>query len=169
MNPFTLVSLLAFLVAIALASLTWFRRPRNVVTKLFALSFVLVAYSSLAEFGYRQADTYETADLWLKAGSFWPLILAALLHFTLAFTGQSKLLKNTLTYVLLYVPAFAFSLVNLTTDLITADIVMTNWGWVNVYAVGFVSDLVAVWSMAIVLWATYLCLRYYFTTTEHSR
>ncbi|MFC2006154.1 PAS domain S-box protein [Chloroflexota bacterium] len=166
MNPFAIVSLLSFVVAIFLAGFIWFKKPSSVVSRIFAVSFILVAYCSFTEFGYRQTDNLETAYFWLKVGSFWPLVLATLLHFSLAYTGQSKLLKNRLTYALLYVPALVISLVDLTTNLIVVDFTMTKWGWTSVYSEGFISDLVAIWVIAIAGWATYLCWRYYFRTNE---
>ncbi|MFC2071270.1 PAS domain S-box protein [Chloroflexota bacterium] len=168
MQHFTIVSLVASIVALVLAGFIWFKKPTNVVNRVLSVSFILVTYCLFTEFGYRHTDNLEIAHFWLKAGSIWPLVLATLLHFALAFTGQSKLLKNSLTYVLLYIPALAISLVDLTTNLIVADFTMTKWGWICVYSESFVSDVVALWVIAIAVWATYLCWRYYFKTAGQS-
>ena len=40
--------------------------------------------------------------------------------------------------------------------------------WICVYSEGFISDIVALWVIAIAVWAIYLCWHYYFKSWEQS-
>ncbi len=169
MSPFALVSLLSFGTSIILASLVWFRGPRSLVNRAFAFFCLLAAYLSFTEFGLRQADSFETAYFWLKASAFWPIILPALLHFALAFTEQSRLLSNRSTYVLLYAPALALSLLGLTTELMTTGLAEEYWGWTDIHGKNVVSYIASSWVFIVSVLTTYLCLRYYLRTAERHR
>ena len=77
------------------------------------LSMFANAYWAFCQFMMSQTSSFETAFFWSKVLTFWPFLVALLLHFTLAFT-ESDLLKNKLIYPALYLPALIFSLIDLT-------------------------------------------------------
>ncbi len=169
MNPFALASLLAFVLLLFLAVLVWLRDPRNAVNRLFTLFCILAAYVSLTEFGYRLPDDSGTAYFWTRASAFWPVLLPALLHFAMVLTEQSRLLRNRATYVLLYVPALAIVVVDLSTDLITTGLTQQYWGWEPVYAENAVSYILTSWAFIMGALPLYLCLSYYLRTADHRK
>lgn len=166
MDPSGITPLTALVIVIVLASFGWYKKPRNLLSKVFTASFILIAYCLLTEFVYRHTTDQETAFLWVKANSCWPLVLATFMHFVLIYTGYSKLLKHKLTYVLLYLPAVMIFLTELSTDLITTGLIMTDWSWMPIYSDNITSDLVALWVMAIALLSVFLCWRFYLRATE---
>ena len=104
MNIFALISLLSSGVSIFLGNFVLYQNPKSTLNRVFFICSLSLAYWSFTEFGYRQAETYETADFWLKTVSFWPFTIAFILHFILVFTEKSKLLKNSATYLFIYIP-----------------------------------------------------------------
>jgi len=153
-----------------LGYLVWLRDPRNIVNRTFTVFCALAAYLSFTGFGLYQADSLQTAYFWLKAGTFWPLLLPALLHFALAFTGQSKLLRKRATYVILYAPALVFSFLGLTTGLLLSGPTKEYWGWSAIHTGGAASYITSSWVIIVSVLSLYLCLRYYLRTTEpHER
>jgi len=117
-------------------------------------------------FGQCQAESVETARFWLVFGSFWPIVVPALLHFMLVFTEKSKLLENRWTYLLIYVPTFLFSLVLLEVR-ITGEPAKVSWGWAPT-AIGKTPVFYAgaTWLASLAILAVYLCFRYYWKTAE---
>ncbi len=127
------------------------------------------AYWAFCEFMIRQAATVEVATLWNKIFFLWPLLLAFTLHFTLAFT-ESSLLKNKFVYVLVYFPAIAFSIIDLTTNWISVTPILTFWGYTPVYPVGSIaSHLNGIWSAAISLAILFLFVNYYYKIKEKTK
>jgi len=81
------------------------------------------------EFGYRFVDDFETAYFLLKINVVWYFVISFLLHFSLLFTENTKLLQHKITYVLIYGPALFFFLVDIFTDLLFTMPIKEQWGW----------------------------------------
>ncbi len=101
-------------------------------------------------------------------GSIWPFFVVLVLHFALVFVG-SKWLKNKFTYVLLYLPAFLFSFISLTTNLINAPPIVGLWGFEDPPAGTLVGYLGILWSAVLPLIAFVLCFKYYRGATEKNQ
>jgi PAS domain S-box-containing protein len=129
---------------------------------------VQVAYWNFAEFMYRNAETFRLANFWVKAHVFagsWAAPL--LLYFTLVFTEKKNLIKNPLTYVLLFLPplytTYLFSFTNLA---IMPPIFIEPFGWVyatenNVFYIGSITLYFTEATAALVLF-----MHKYFTTKK---
>ncbi|MFC2000404.1 ATP-binding protein [Chloroflexota bacterium] len=169
MNAYAWVCLLSSGIGIFLASLVWARDSKSALNRVFVVFCLAATYWAFVDFGFRQSDTYETAADWLKVMSFRPFTLALLLHFSLVFTEQSRLLRNKWTYVVLYLPALAFSLLDLTTDLITDEASQASWGWTLNYSSNAVFYLAVLWASILVTLSIYLCLRCYMTTGDRQK
>ena len=117
---------------------------------------------------YRQAESPQTAHLWIKAAFFWTVPITILFHFTLVFTGRLKSSKNKLILILLYAPAVVFSFFELTTDLIsTGPPIKEYWGYTYTVAQdSLLYNLSNIWLFTILISTVILCIRYYFKVTD---
>ncbi|MDQ1327780.1 MAG: hypothetical protein QG641_1063 [Candidatus Poribacteria bacterium] len=119
MNIWPFVSLFAGLSHLSLGIYVLYKnltRPINITFSLLAFS---LAIWSITEFGHRITASPEIASFFLKFSGFgWCFMVSFCLHFTLVFSKRSKLLKNALTYVIIYVPVAIILSLFLTTDLI---------------------------------------------------
>lgn len=119
MSVWAFVSLFAGLSHLSLGIYVLYKnhkRPINITFSLLALS---LAIWSITEFGHRIATSPEIASFFLKFSGFgWCFMVSFCLHSTLVFSKRSKLLKNTLTYAIIYVPVAIILSLFLTTDLI---------------------------------------------------
>lgn len=87
-----------------------------------------------------------------------------MLHFALVYT-KSKVLKNKITYAILYVPALVFSYFALTTNLMRGQPVLMNWGYDTVQpASNWVNTTSLVWAAIIGISALLICTQHYFRT-----
>lgn len=166
MNGFALISAFACIISITLALTIFFLNKKALLNKLFALALLINAYWAFGEFMMMQASTFETALFWDKAISFFPFFLAILLHGILIFT-ESDLLKSKLTYFGLYFPTLFFSIINLTTDLISVPPVPTYWGYTNTVQSGSLLGIIfIIWAGVIALLSVSLCVLYYANLSE---
>jgi PAS domain S-box-containing protein len=127
------------------------------------------AYWAFTDFMMSQTSSFETALLWSKVLTFWPLVPVLMLNFALAFT-ESDLLKNKLIYLVMYVPALTFSFVDLTTNLISVAPVLHPWGYAAAYpasSVGTRSD--GLWAGVLAILTIFLLINYYNQVIDKTR
>src|SRR4030043_1434652 len=145
MNIYAVISLVTAVVFLHLGDLIYFRDSKNTYNRLLMLFCFTFAYLSFIEFGYRQTRFSDVALLAYNIGAFWPLALSFLLHFILVFTNVSLTGERRLLYVLIYGPALVFPIMDLTTNWITAGMVLRYWGWSHVYANSLAVYFYMVW------------------------
>jgi PAS domain S-box-containing protein len=127
------------------------------------------AYWSICLFMLNRAPNVEVATLWNKALSFWPLIVAGALHFTLVFT-ENSILKRKSTLLLLYLPALYFALIDLTTNLISTTPVLRSWGYSITYpSYSLLSSLDGIWAAAMTLITLVLYSQYYCRISDKTK
>jgi PAS domain S-box len=128
------------------------------------------AYWAFCHFMAVQASGSAEAAFWFKVLAFWPFLDAFMLHFALVFT-ESDLLKNKLTYVVLYFPALFFTLIDLTTNLISTYIpILQTWGYVNPPQIdSILSSLYGVWSGIFSLLVLFCFARYYHKVVDNTK
>lgn len=132
---------------------------------MIAVLCFVVGFLSFAEFQYRQTSDFQTAYLWLKLSGLWPLVPPILLHISLIFTGKTEILKNKLTYLLMYVPAIIISSYAVTTNLLLQGILKVYWGWTYVFPQNsLIFNVMSIWTLTCILIAGGLCLSYYVKT-----
>jgi PAS domain S-box-containing protein len=166
MNIFALISLLATVICFFIGNFIYYKNPENSLNKLVAILAILIGFLAFTEFGYRQAETIDTAILWLRLSTLWPLVPAILIHISLVFTGKKGLLKHKLTYLLIYAPAVIISLVGLITN---PAAVYHYWGWtynLNHPSVLLFFVLISIWSLIGGILTSSLILKHYFNTAE---
>jgi len=164
MNIYALTSLLAAVICIFIGNFIYYKNPENYLNKLVAILSIIVAFLAFTEFGYRQAETINTAIFWLKLSTLWPFVPAILINISLVFTDKKELLKHKLTYFLIYTPAIIISVVGLGTY---SGAVHEYWGWTYVlYPITPFFALLSIWSIFGGLLTSLLILTYYFDAKE---
>ncbi|HTX61309.1 MAG TPA: hypothetical protein VMC48_03295, partial [Methanobacterium sp.] len=115
MTIFALTSLIAAFICFFLGNFIYYKNPENNLNRLIAILSLLIGFLAFVEFGYRQAETVSTAFIWLKISTLWPFAIAILLNICFVITDRQNLLRNKLTYFLIYTPAFIITLIGLLT------------------------------------------------------
>ncbi len=106
------------------------------------------------------ATNFAGANFWNKMGTAWPFFVALVVTFALVFT-ESNWIKNKLNYLILFLPAVAFWIVDLSTSLINGPPVMEYWGYNDVASGTLVYYGSIIWTVALPILAFVLCFRYY--------
>ncbi|MFC1847899.1 ATP-binding protein [Chloroflexota bacterium] len=167
MNIFALPSLFSGVAVLLLGSFIFFRETRSPLNRIFILLCVSLALWSLAEFGYRQADSYNTAYFWLKLSDLSFIVAPLLLHFVLFFTQESKLFQNRLTYTVMYAPALMIILLTLTSNAVGGEPVRQYWGWTySIPEDSLVYSISYAWAYGLGILSVYLCLLYYLKQSD---
>jgi PAS domain S-box-containing protein len=170
MNPFALLSLLSCAVVFILGSFIFLRDTRKPLNRIFMALCASLAFWSFTEFGYRQADSFETAYFWLKLSNLSFIVAPVLLHFVLVFTEESKLFKTRLTYVFMYSPALIIILVSLTTNMIGGEPVEEYWGWIyTIPEDSLIYSISYAWAYGMGILSIYLCLLYYLRESDYKK
>jgi len=169
MNIYAGLSLLAFHIFFLLGIYVYRKDPRNESYRGFLVFCAALGYFALMEFGYRQADDFSTAHIFLKAASVWPFVMAGSVHLALLFTRRVTILTRKVLYVLLYGPALLFSAMNLTTNLLTGGSTKEYWGWTYILPENMVFYYIAhAWTMALAVLFLFLLLSYWYKAEEHN-
>ncbi len=169
MNFYALLYLCASTVSVTLGISVYFINKKSVVNRLFLCLMSANAYWAFCDFMMSQTSSFETALLWSKVLTFWPFVPVLMLHFGLAFT-ENDLLKNKLIYVVLYVPALFFSLIDLTTHWVSVVPALQPWGYATTYpasSVGTRSD--GLWAGVLALLTIFLFINYYNRLIDKTR
>ncbi len=107
------------------------------------------------------------ALIWHKAGTIWPFFVAAVLNFALVYSNNS-FARSKKCYLLLYLPAAAFWLVDLFTEAINTAPILEYWGYNDIASGTWVYGLSTFWTALLPLLAFGVCLRYYLRVKENT-
>ncbi len=129
MNAYAYLSLAAIIVNLVAGAYVLSRGPTLRLNRLlFAVLMCLVAWAT-GEFMMRTAETVDNVLLGSRiAGLGWCLIGPVYLLFVLAYTGRDRLLRNPLTYLVIFTPGVFFLVTLWTTDLIFTGFEPVYWG-----------------------------------------
>ncbi len=170
MNIFSYISLTAFLICFFLGNFIYHKNSKSQLNIMIAVLCILVGFLAFAEYQYRQTLDFETAYLWLRISGLWPLVPSVLLHISLIFTGRTNILKNKLTYVIIYVPAIIISILAVDTNLLLQGIVKEYWGWTYIFPVNsLLFDIMSLWTLLCGFLAGSICFLYYLKTNSNKR
>ena len=169
MNIYALLSLFASGICITLGLAVYFLNRKSMINRLFMLVMFTNAYWSMCLFMLIQSPNAGTAALWNKAMSFWPLIVSSALHFTLVFT-ENNILKRRSSLLIVYLPAIFFSIIDLTTNLISITPVLKDWGYAISYpSNSLISSIDGVWAAATTLLTLVLYSQYYYRIYDKTK
>ncbi|HEX7467638.1 MAG TPA: histidine kinase dimerization/phosphoacceptor domain -containing protein [Methanobacterium sp.] len=170
MNIFSYISLSAFFLCFFLGNFIYHKNSKSQLNIMIALLCILVGFLAFAEFQYRQTSDFETAYLWLKISGLWPIVPAILLHISLIFTRKTDLLKNKLTYILIYVPALIIAFYSIDTNLLLEGILKEYWGWTYVFPENSILFIImSFWTVLCAFLAGGICFLYYLKTENMKR
>jgi PAS domain S-box-containing protein len=131
----------------------------SAVNRLFLALTLTATYWALGEFLIWHSAGYDGYLFWLKASSFWPLVAAFTVHFTLAFTGHPLARKERRGVLIgaLYLPALLFALLGLSTDLLYTVAFQSGTGYAYFPAPGSpVSLAQRMYVFLAMVWAVYV-------------
>ncbi|MCX5995386.1 MAG: hypothetical protein NTV59_05240 [Chloroflexi bacterium] len=170
MNFLALIFLTTSWICFFLGSWVFFQDSRSTLHRLFMALSMIASYLAFMEFGNLQAKNPDIALLALKLTGLWPIGIALLFHFVLVVTENSKPLKNKLTYLLIYSPALAFSILQLTTGLITGEPVKQHWGWIYGMPDNLLTPaLLNGWAIGLAIISIFMCILYDLKTIDQRK
>lgn len=170
MNFLGLVFLVTSWICFFLGSWVFFQDTKSTLHRLFMLLSLIGSYLAFMEFGNLFAKNPDIALTALRLTGIWPIGIALLLHFIIVVTENSKPLKNKLTYFMIYGPAIAFSVLQLTPGLGTGEPIKQHWGWIygmpdNLLIPAFISS----WAIGLVIISTFTCILYDLKTVDQRK
>ena len=160
MNIFAGLSLFASISCLFLGIIVYSFNKKSILNKIFLLTAIAAFVYSFTTVMMWTSTDFAGASLWNKMGTAWPFFVALVATFALVFT-ENKWMKNKLSYLVLFLPAVAFWLVDLFTSLINSPPVLEYWGYNDVASGTWIYFGSIIWTMALPILAFVLCFRYY--------
>jgi len=165
MEIYATFSFLASIVNSVLLFHVYFKNPRGRLNRIYSIFVISLLIWAIGEFLMRTVETREQALFWDRiSGIGYLTMVAFFFHFILVFTKQDNILKKKITPYLIYIPAFLFVIIHLTSTLITVDVTKEFFGYTVVF--GPVYLYFIIWLEALFLFSFYLLIKYYRTTKE---
>ncbi len=170
MNFLALIFLITCWICFFLGSWVFFQDTKSTLHRLFILLSIIASYLAFMEFGNLQAKNPSLALLALRLTGLWPIGIALLFHFVMVVTENSKPLKNKLTYLLMYGPAIAFSVLQLIPGLATGEPVKQHWGWIYSMPDNLLTPaLVSAWAIGLAIISIFMCILYDLKTADQRK
>lgn len=138
---------------------------KSTLNKVFLLALLTTFLYSFSTVMMWSSSNPSAAYFWNKVGTVWPFFVATVFNFALIYT-ENKWLKSKRNYLVLYLPAVAFFLTDLFTNLINGPPVLRFWGYNDVATGTWVYYAATVWSVLLPILSFTLSLRYYLKTTD---
>ena len=160
MNIFAWLSLIASISCLFLGIIVYSFNRKSILNKIFLLTALAAFLYSFTTVMMWTATDFASANFWNKMGTIWPFFVALVATFALVFT-ENNWIKNKLNYLILFLPAVAFWLIDLSTSLINSPPVMEYWGYNDVASGTWVYYGSIIWTIALPILAFVLCFRYY--------
>ena len=169
MSLFPLLSLMAAMVSLTVGTFVVAQHSKSASNRVFFLLCLSIAYVLIAKFVTLDARSPEVAGFWLKVMSFWPLILCTACHFALIFAEYDQMARKPSTYLAIYGPGLAISLLTVTTDQVLGGPVREFWGWTYEPPNSLIARFTDVWAVLIVVVYLSVLLSYYLRQNEYWR
>lgn len=167
-NVYAWASLSASVVSLILGIIVFSLNRKNLLNKVFLVTSASGFYWTFTEFMMWQSNTADVANFWSKMGFLWPFFVVLFLHFSLLYT-QNRLLKNKLFYLLLYVPAIVFAIVDLSTELINSQPILEYWGYEDGAPLTWMYGVSLVWVAVLPITALIASLRFHLVTKDRNK
>ncbi len=160
MNLISWLSLFASISCLFLGIVVYSFNKKSILNKTFFLTSITAFVYGFTTVMMWTSTNFASADLWNKMGTIWPFLVALVLNFALIFT-ESNWIKKKRNYLILYLPAVSFWLIDLFTSLINGAPILEYWGYNDVASATGLYFASAIWTAALPLLAFVLCFRYY--------
>lgn len=131
------------------------------VNRLFFAAMLGASYWATGEFLIWHVNSYDGALFWLKVSSFWTLVIAMTVHFSLVFTRhQLSKHEHILKIILLiYLPSLIFGLLGIYTNT-TYVMLYTETGYYYTPVYGsLVFQIESIYFLFLMLGALYFCVQ----------
>jgi PAS domain S-box-containing protein len=158
----------ASIICSLLAIIVYFFNRKSQLNRIFISAILFGAYSAFTAFMVLQANTAEDAYFWNKVGFLWPFFTVLLFQFALVFT-ENRFAGDKRGYILLYLPAVAFSVLDLATDQLGGYPRLEFWGYVMTGSETVLRAASNVWSILLSCSSVLLCARYFLRVTDESK
>ena len=165
MNIFAALSLFASVSCFFLGIIVYSFNRKSILNKIFLLTALAAFFYSFTTVMMWTATDFASASFWNKMGTIWPFFVALVATFALVFT-ENKWIKNKLNYLILFLPAVAFWLIDFSTYLINRSPVMEYWGYNDVASGTWIYYGSIIWTIVLPIVAFVLCFRYYRQTND---
>jgi PAS domain S-box-containing protein len=167
MQIFAFLSLISSIIVLVLGIFVFSTDQKRPLNQVFLFLCIMAFFWAFTESMLRDADSISSAYLWLKLTAFWTFVPAATLHFILFFTKSDFVRKDRWFYFLIYVPAALFSIIELTTNLITTTPVLRYWGYTYGYSPNpFLFLVELAWAFGILVVSLLIITRHYFLVPD---
>jgi len=156
----TLFCLISGFVTYGLGIFVYAKNPASRINRLFLTVMLAATYWAFGEFLFWQAGTADGALFWLKASSFWPVVIVLTVHFVLTFTAHplSRPDQTVKCFLLLYVPSLLISLLGMFTDTLYTVKYLSGTGFVYVPTPGSIPSLLSsLFILVVMVFALYAC------------
>ena len=160
MNIFAWFTLIASFTCLFLGIIVYSFNKKSILNKIFLLTALAAFFYAFTTVMMWTATDFANANFWNKMGTIWPFFVASVATFALVFT-ENKWIKNKLNYQILFLPAVAFWLIDLSTNLINNPPVLEYWGFNDVPSGTWIYYGSIIWTIALPILAFVLCFRYY--------
>jgi len=160
MNIFAWFTLIASFTCLFLGIIVYSFNKKSILNKIFLLTALAAFFYAFTTVMMWTATDFANANFWNKMGTTWPFFVALVATFALVFT-ENKWIKNKLNYLILFLPAVAFWLIDLSTNLINNPPVLEYWGFNDVPSGTWIYYGSIIWTIALPILAFVLCFRYY--------
>jgi len=110
--------ILSAIITYGLGVFVYAKNPGSKVNFLFLLVNIGASYWAVGEFLIWHQNSYENVFFWLKASSFWTIVIVLCIHFLLTFADHPLTKSGRFHYLalILYIPAFILAIVNITSE-----------------------------------------------------
>jgi PAS domain S-box-containing protein len=160
MDALAWVSLCASIIWLALGIVVYYFNRKSILNKLFFLMILAGFFYSFTTVMMWMSHNFESSFFWHKMGTMLPFFVVLVLNFALVFTDNSWI-KNKRNYLVLYLPAVLFWLIDLFTNQINMPPVVQYWGYNDLAAGTVVYIISTIWTVALSILAFVLCFRHY--------
>lgn len=129
MNVYAALALGSYLSFFFMGVFVIYLDKKKYLNQVFLLYAISAGIYCFAEFGYLQAESYDTTQFWLKVRSFWALTFAIALHFHMIFSEKKKWIYSWWRMAIVYLPGLIFFFADLFTHRVTGFPVFTGTIW----------------------------------------
>ncbi|MCE5253029.1 MAG: PAS domain S-box protein [Actinomycetia bacterium] len=151
---------LAFVLYVLLGSYIIYKNPAALVNRLCALAIASFAIWALGDVFFRPMASPSPSMLWQNIASVgWCSFPATVFWFYLALTGHERVARNPLA-IIAGVAIVAFFISQQWRGSLVSGFAIAPFGWVHVWASGYIPILFYVYYFVLVLGCFYLVVRY---------
>ena len=130
---FILISFVAFISYIIIATYILMLNPKNTLNRVFAVFCLAQSIWSLSFLFFHAAPNVAICDTWMRVGAVGYCTYFGLgLHFSLILTNRKNVLKHKLSYVIIHGPGIIFTIKALLSGLAAIGYVSVNGIWYQI-------------------------------------